>query len=79
MQGDSLQSLRPFSSWIDTSYLAPMQLESPSWVNFPSFVEEAKSMVQNGEIRTVTDLDNFMYHKVSPALEHFKHKLTLSV
>ncbi|KAL5313476.1 hypothetical protein ACEPPN_019209 [Leptodophora sp. 'Broadleaf-Isolate-01'] len=52
-----------FSSLIDAFYVAPMQLETPSWISFPSFVEEARSKIQDGRIRTVAELDNFMYHK----------------
>ena len=78
MQGNALQSPGRFSSSIDEFYVAPMQLESPSWISFPSFVEEARSMIQDGKIRTVAGLEKFMYRKVSPVLKNCKHTLTLS-
>lgn len=67
-----------FSSLIDAFYVAPMQLETPSWISFPSFVEEARSKIQDGRIRTVAELDNFMYHKVNPAMKNSKYTLTVS-
>jgi hypothetical protein len=42
MQENVLQSPGPFSSSIDAAYVAPMQLESPPWISFLSFIEEAK-------------------------------------
>jgi hypothetical protein len=65
MQENVLQSPGLFSSSIDAAYIAPMQLVSPSWCGFPSFVEEARNSIRAGSIRTVADLDDFMYNKVS--------------
>jgi hypothetical protein len=66
MHENFLHSPGLFSSSIDAAYVAPMQLESPSWISLPSFVEEAKSRIRAGRIRTVAGLDDFMYYKVSP-------------
>ncbi|KAH8776026.1 hypothetical protein F5882DRAFT_408657 [Hyaloscypha sp. PMI_1271] len=63
MQENILHSPGLFSSSIDAAYVAPMQLESPFWCSFPSFVEEARSRIRAGSIRTVAGLDDFMYYK----------------
>jgi hypothetical protein len=78
MQETVLQSPGLFSSSIDAAYVAPMQLESPFWCSFPSFVEEAKSRIRAGRIRTVAGLDDFMYYKVSRGLLNLNDLLTLS-
>jgi hypothetical protein len=78
MQENFLQSPGLFSSSIDAAYVAPMQLESPSWISFPSFIEEAKCMIRAGRIRTVAGLDDFMYYKVSPEVLNLNDILTLS-
>jgi hypothetical protein len=78
MQEDVLQSPGLFSSSIDTAYVAPMQLESPFWCSFPSFVEEARSRIRAGSIRTVAGLDDFMYYKVSHEVLNLNDILTLS-
>jgi hypothetical protein len=78
MQGNLLQSPGQFSSSIDAAYIAPMQLESPSWISFTSFVEEARSSIRAGKIRTVAALDDFMYYKVSPEVLNLDGILTLS-
>ena len=78
MQGELLQSPGQFSSSIDTAYVAPMQLEFPSWISFPSFVEEARSRIRAGMIKTVAGLDNFMYYQVRPEGLNLFDILTLS-
>ena len=78
MQENFLQSPGLFSSSIDAAYVAPMQLGSPSWISFPSFVEETKSRIRAGRIRTVAGLDDFMYYKVSPEVLNLNDILTIS-
>jgi len=78
MQGNVLQSPGLFSSSIDAAYVAPMQLESPSWISFLSFVEEARSRIRAGGIRTVAGLDDFMYYKVSPEVLNLNKILTVT-
>jgi hypothetical protein len=78
MQENILQSPGLFSSSIDVAYVAPMQLVSPSWCSFPSFVEEARSRIRAGSIRTVAGLDDFMYYKVSHKVLNLNDILTLS-
>jgi hypothetical protein len=78
MQENVLQSPGLFSSSIDAAYIAPMQLVSPSWCSFPSFVEEARSKIGDGSIHTVTDLNDFMYYKVSHEMLNLNDILTFS-
>jgi hypothetical protein len=77
MQENGLQSPGLFSSLIDAAYVAPMQLESPFWCSFPSFVEEARSKIRAGSIRTVAGLDDFMYYMVSREVLNLNDILTL--
>ena len=77
-ENDALQSPGLFSSLIDAAYVAPMQLVSSFEISFRFFLELARSRIRAGSIRTVTDLDDYLYYQVSSCGLTFDETLTIS-